>query len=173
MVIKTSPINFVLKNGIAATWAREGKSMEIHVSTLTMDYMPDIQEILPPSYKSLNGCYEAYEWNGGVKYRTVILGWTNDSPLDSSACPTTRNLNADNGVALSSRQEANKAILNLISKMVIKYPELHFGQIMQRLTIVIDGDDFHNEQVYWCDEYSLESTALLDRVLKTYKELEK
>lgn len=160
MVIKTSPINFVLKNGIAATWAREGKSMEIHVPGLTMDYMPDIQEILPPSYKSLNGCYEAYEWNGGVKYRTVILGWTSNIPLDSSACPTTRNPIADNGVAQSSRQEANKAILNLISKAVIKYPELQFWEILTILTIAFDDEE-------------LESANLLKRVLKAYKELEK
>jgi hypothetical protein len=172
MVIKTLPINFSLKNGMNGSWRREGREMHIWLESV-VNNPPSPHDALPAGFEIEDkGLTPIHKTNpNGTYYWIPIKGWTDDSPLDSSACPTTRNPIAGNGSAISSRQEANKAILNLISKMVIKYPEHRFGQILMNMDVV--QREFGTDWLrFWKDEYNLESTDLLDRVLQIYKKLD-
>lgn len=154
----TDWVLYQLKNGMIGKYRRKGKCLEIWLGQV-VNNPPAASEVLPSDYLFLKNEHLTCDYYpSGTYYSFYNPYW--ESSLDSSACPTTRNPIADNGVAQSSCQEVNKAILNLISKAVIKYPKLQFWEILTILTIAFDDEE-------------LESANLLKRVLKAYKELEK
>lgn len=57
------------------------------------------------------------------------------------------------------RQEANREILKLLSRMVEKYDDWRFGQILVNMDLVMPGED----------PFFPESTELLNRIIKGIK----
>lgn len=168
-LIITDWVKYQLKNGMNGSYRRYGRCLEIWLDHV-VNNPPLGSDVLPSGFEFLKDRSPYTCTNEtGTFYRFYNSQW--ESSLDSSTCPTTRNLNAGNGEVSSSRQEANKAILNLISKMVIKYPEHRFGQILMNMDVV--QREFGTDWLrFWKDEYNLESTDLLDRVLQIYKKLD-
>lgn len=75
----------------------------------------------------------------------------------------------------AQRIQANKLLLEQLSVMVNQFPDLRFSQILANFGFVKTVRDFeHNGNSLnpsWADEYHLEPTELLKRVIKSIKEV--
>lgn len=68
---------------------------------------------------------------------------------------------------ITNRQESNREILKILSDAVEKYPEMRFSQILLAYKVV----EMEANQMYWEDEFYLESSILLERIETRGKEL--
>ena len=64
----------------------------------------------------------------------------------------------------STRQDYNKAILNILSEYVEKNPDIRFWQMLFNLDLVRFKPDSYDIQ----DDYNVESSSLLTRVEERY-----
>lgn len=68
-----------------------------------------------------------------------------------------------------NRQDANKKILEQITKIVEENPELRFGQIL--LLLDLNKSIVTNQgESYYSDEFNTEPTVLLERIHKAIAE---
>ena len=66
-----------------------------------------------------------------------------------------------------TRQEANRLILKILAQDIEDQPDIRFGQLMRNTGVVLE-DDYQGD-MQWAEEFNLESTALLDRIMKVRK----
>ena len=71
-----------------------------------------------------------------------------------------------------SRQEANRKIIQELSKAVEKYPDLRFHQLLYNMDVQVPvpilNEHGHQEGMHFKDLHSEESSKTLDRMLKDY-----
>jgi len=71
-----------------------------------------------------------------------------------------------------SRQDANRKIVEEISKAVEKYPSLRFHQLLYNMDVQVPVPilDEHGQQagMHFKDLHSEESTKTLERIIKDY-----
>ena len=75
-------------------------------------------------------------------------------------------------IEISKRQESNRVLVQLITDMVEKYPDLRFHQILHSLDIVIPRENMtgdHEDGMQ--DLFYEESVKTLDRVSKAVEKL--
>jgi len=73
---------------------------------------------------------------------------------------------------MKNRQEINQKIVYELSKLVNKYPDLRFGQILSNFGFIEQTnhfeDDYHDYD-YWKDEFYIEPEEILERIQKAIK----
>jgi hypothetical protein len=71
-----------------------------------------------------------------------------------------------------SRQEANRKIVEELSKAIEKYPDLRFHQLLYNMDVQVPvpilNEHGHQEGMYFKDLHSEESSKTLERMLKDY-----
>lgn len=67
-----------------------------------------------------------------------------------------------------TRQEYNKKLCGILNKLVDKYPDLRFGQLMACFGFVKQSSIKAMDMSLWIDEFNLESKELYDRVMSKY-----
>lgn len=70
-----------------------------------------------------------------------------------------------------NRLEANRELIGILVRLVEKYPEMRFSQILSNFGYAIQRGEFvvrnekQSHENFWIDDYNLESRELLKRVL--------
>lgn len=83
-------------------------------------------------------------------------------------------MNKEIEIQISKRQESNKVLVQLITDMVEKHPDLRFHQILHSLDIVIPIEGMMAGEVHtgMQDLFYEESVKTLDRVSKAVEKLD-
>ena len=69
---------------------------------------------------------------------------------------------------IQQRQIANREILDILNKLVEKYPDLRFNQLLQGFNIIVPSI---LPTGYIRDEYNMESVVLLERIKETVEKI--
>ena len=71
-----------------------------------------------------------------------------------------------------SRQDANRKIIQELSKAVEKYPDLRFHQLLYNMDVQVSvpilDENGHQEGIHFKDLHSEESSKTLERIIKDY-----